>query len=181
MTPAGRPPRASSSSKKTITIRVTEEEKEMFTKAASPAYVSDWLRETAISTAKKVLDIHDPLPSAKPTPSTQEMFDTLIEQMLADVPAEKKAQARAVMAPLASMLQGLVNGYESRIQQLSDALQVDIDRVNKDLEIATKFAKYIKHDRECKKYPCQCSIKDIAVEVSTALFLGGNNGEIPNY
>lgn len=60
MTPAGRPPRSSSSSKKTITIRVTEEEHALLTKAAKPYDLSYWLRKTALDTPE-VAALRDPV------------------------------------------------------------------------------------------------------------------------
>lgn len=48
MTPAGRPPRSDSPSKKTVTIRMTIEEHDLFSRAAHPLYLSDWFRGLAM-------------------------------------------------------------------------------------------------------------------------------------
>ena len=93
MGPAGRPPRSSSSSKKTITIRVTEEEHALLTKAASPRYLSDWLRIKALD-APEVVALRPPSDEEPPNitdlRAALAMFDLKIRTAGETMPPEKQ-------------------------------------------------------------------------------------------
>lgn len=84
MTPAGRPPRSSSSSKKTISVRVTEEEYARLLRGADPANLSDWARRV-------LLDSYDVRKHDEPPKEARNLV-----QVFADL----KAEAQRVAATL---------------------------------------------------------------------------------
>lgn len=162
MTPAGRPPRSSSSSKKTISIRVTEEEHALLTKAARGEYVSEWLRSLALKAAT---------PVENPTTSVQ--LGVALEALAELVPEEKREKFRESTREFSRIMETTIKHFEDRIADLTYEL------INQDLDIAKKFARYIKHDRGCKGRPCSCSLKDDVINISTARAMGGVTGDIP--
>jgi hypothetical protein len=107
MTPAGRPPRSSSSSKKTITIRVTEEEHALLTKAASPYDLSYWIRNTLFA-SPEVVALREPAtdepPDAIDLRAAMAMFDLQMRTAAEAMTPEKQKQA----AELQQSLRGLV-------------------------------------------------------------------------
>jgi hypothetical protein len=163
MSALGRPPRSSSSSRKSISIRVTTEEHELLTKAAHPMYISDWLRRLALEkVAEPTPPAPPPIPSGEVLARMQSIFAPMIEATADDA---KRAAITTLTNQLASYCETLVQQAQNATQH-SDAM----DEVNKDMwQLLYKFASYIKHDAGCPEYPCSCSIQPIAVEVGTAL------------
>jgi hypothetical protein len=162
VTPAGRPPRSSTSATKTITLRVTIEEHRWFTKAARGKYVSEWLRELAVAAATPVEN-----------PTTAVGFRAAVGALFERLPEERREKMHEQVDDLMQKLETMMKYYENRIADLT------YEMMNQDVELATKFAHFIKHERGCKGRPCTCFLRDIAISVSTALAMDGGSGDIP--
>lgn len=160
MTPAGRPPRSTSSSKKSISVRVTAEEHELLSKAAHPMYVSDWLRKLALA------KVSEPAPPPIPSGAMHELASRLLNPVIASAPDDEKRDALvALRETMAGQLEHLVQSAQAEAEH-----NVFLQKANEDMwDLVYKFAAHVKHDPECGKHPCACSIAPIAGDLGTAM------------
>lgn len=159
-----RPTRASSSSTKTVTVRLTQPEHDLLTKAAGGAYLSEWVRRVSLENAARELKIFDPV---EVSAEVRAIVDRACQPMMSIASEEKRALVTQMITTVAEHIQRLAD----KLIKAYQLIETHDNEVNDMWRLLKKFAGYIRHDAGCPVYPCGCSIAPVTVEVSTALHM----------
>lgn len=141
MTPSGRPPRSSSTATKTITVRVTEAEHAILTRAADPQYVSHWMRKLALDSGD-VQELLGPPSADADVDDALSQMSIGIEKAAEKLDETKRAEAVAVAESIRTLKRKLLAmiarhqrelsesaARERRVHESADALRAELYRL----------------------------------------------------